>query len=152
IWNASIASHAGNHYVIRNAGWNGTIARGATVTFGFQANGNGSLAPTNYILNGRPLGGTATPSLTIGDVQVTEGNSGFDDAAFAVVLSAASNRTVTVNYTTQDGTATAPSDYTAASGTLTFAPGETSKTVHVQVRGDTVVESDETFFVNLSAP
>jgi aryl-phospho-beta-D-glucosidase BglC (GH1 family) len=152
IWNASIVSHSGNHYVIQNASWNGTIARGATVTFGFQANGNGNLAPTNYILNGKPLGGTTTPSLSIGDVQVMEGNSGFTDAAFVVSLSAPSGKTVTVNYSTQDGTATAPSDYTAASGTLTFAPGETSKTIHIQVRGDTVVEPNETFFVNLSSP
>jgi hypothetical protein len=57
---------------------------------------------------------------------------------------------VTVNYATADGTAVQPSDYTTASGTLTFAPGETSKTVTVNVNGDTSNEADETFFVNLS--
>src|SRR5207248_11384808 len=59
--------------------------------------------------------------------------------------------TVTVNYSTADGTATAPSDYNAISSTeTTFNPGETSKPVSVLVNGDTFVEPDETFTVNLS--
>lgn len=155
IWNASILSHTGNHYVIKNAGWNSTIARGATMTFGFQGTGSGAIAPTNYILNGKPLGGTTpptTPSMTISDVQVTEGNSGFIEAAFSVTLSAVSDKSVTTNYSTQDGTASSASDYTAVSGVLTFAPGETIKTIRIQVRGDLIIENDETFFVNLSAP
>jgi hypothetical protein len=57
---------------------------------------------------------------------------------------------VTVDFTTGDGTATAPSDYAATSGTLTFAPGETAKTVTVQVNGDTRRESNEAFTVNLA--
>ena len=57
---------------------------------------------------------------------------------------------MTVKYATADGTATAGSDYNAASGTLTFAAGETSKTVTVAVRGDTLVEGAETFRVVLS--
>src|SRR5262249_36379119 len=59
---------------------------------------------------------------------------------------------VTVQYATADGTASAGSDYQATSGTLTFAPGETSKTIAVSVIGDIIDESDETFSVNLSAP
>ena len=70
---------------------------------------------------------------------------------FTVTLSAASGLPVTVHYATADGTATAGSDYTAASDTLlTFNPGETSKTVTVQVNGDMTVEANETFFVNLT--
>ncbi len=57
---------------------------------------------------------------------------------------------MTVHYTTANGTATAGSDYTAVCGTLTFAAGETSKTISVQVAGDSLVEANETFFVNLS--
>ena len=57
-----------------------------------------------------------------------------------------------VNYATANGTATAGSDYTATSGTLTFAAGETTKTVSVPVLGDTSVESDETFTLTLSNP
>ncbi len=93
-----------------------------------------------------------TPSLSINDVTVTEGNSGTADAVFTVSLSAASGQTVTVNYATADGTATvADSDYQAiASTTLTFLPGETTKNVTVKVNGDLFYEFDEDFFVNLS--
>src|SRR5262249_39312617 len=62
------------------------------------------------------------PAITIGDVMVTEGNSGTASAVFQVSLSAASGHTVMVNFTTASGTATG-GDYQAASGTLTFAPG-----------------------------
>lgn len=67
-------------------------------------------------------------------------------------LSAASGKTVTVKYATANGTATAPADYTAASGTLTFTAGEVSKTINVPVKGETVHEANETFKVNLTSP
>ena len=67
-------------------------------------------------------------------------------------ISEASTQTITVDYATANDKATAGEDYQAASGTLTFAPGETTKTVSVQVNGDTLYEPDETFFVNLSNP
>ncbi len=51
---------------------------------------------------------------------------------FTVTLDRPSTGTVTLNYATANGTATAGSDYVAGSGTLTFAPGETSKTIHVE--------------------
>ena len=69
---------------------------------------------------------------------------------FTVTLGSASNAAITVNYATADGTATAPGDYTATNGTLTFAPGDTSKTINVPVVGDTTVEGDETLTVTLS--
>ena len=62
-----------------------------------------------------------------------------------VALNAASGKTVSVNWATADGTANAPADYTADNGSLTFAPGETSKSVTVSVNGDTVVEPNETY-------
>lgn len=93
----------------------------------------------------------AKPSLRINNVAVTEGNAGAVAATFTVALSAPSGQTVTVNYATADGTAAAPSDYTAlASATLTFLPGQTTKSVTVQVKGDTLKEANQTFFVNLS--
>src|SRR4051794_186014 len=79
------------------------------------------------------VSGSSNPSLTISDVSTQEGNTGTHAVTFTVRLSAASNQTITVAYATADGTATAGSDYQSASGTLTFAPGETSKTVTVQV-------------------
>jgi hypothetical protein len=91
------------------------------------------------------------PSLSVNDVTANEGNSGTTPFVFTVTLSSASSQTVTVYYHTIDGmsSAHAPSDYTATSGTLTFAPGETSKTIPVQVVGDTVPEGDEYFEVGL---
>jgi len=89
------------------------------------------------------------PGLVIGDATVVEGNSGTVAAIFTVTLSATSTP-VSVEFATADGTATAPGDYAAAGGTLSFAPGETSKTVAVTVQGDVLLEPDETFFVNLS--
>jgi hypothetical protein len=96
--------------------------------------------------------GAQAPTVSIDDVTVTEGNAGTTDATFTISLSAASGQTVTVDYATADGTAVAPSDYAAASGTLTFDPGDTSKQVTVRVNGDVLNEADETFFVNLSNP
>jgi Tol biopolymer transport system component len=90
--------------------------------------------------------------LSIGDVSVTEGNSGTTTATFPVSLSFASTHTVTVQFATADGTAAAPSDYQAASGTLTFAPSITTQNISVTVNGDTALEPDETFNVDLSSP
>ena len=67
-------------------------------------------------------------------------------------LSAASGRTVTVNYATADGTAIAPADYVSANGSLYFPPGRRRGQLSVTVNGDTLDEIDETYFVNLSAP
>ncbi|WP_207301633.1 putative Ig domain-containing protein [Xanthomonas vasicola] len=92
----------------------------------------------------------AQPALSIDDVSVNEGNSGTTTATFTVSLSAASGQTVTVNYGTADGTATAGSDYVARSGTLSFAPGVTTQNVAITVNGDTAVEPNETFSVGLS--
>ena len=80
------------------------------------------------------------------------GSSGPRYASFTVTLSAASDRTITLNYATANGTAVAGSDYTATSGTLSFAPGETVKTFSVGILGDTRDEDHETFLVNLSSP
>ena len=92
------------------------------------------------------------PTISIGDVTVAEGNGGTTNARFTATLSAASGSAVTVAYATANGTATAGSDYTARSGTLTFAAGATQQLVDVAVTGDTTVEPNETFLVNLSGP
>lgn len=62
------------------------------------------------------------------------------------------SQTITFNYATADGTASAGSDYVAAIGTVTFNPGEESKTIFVQLKGDTQDEPEETFSLNLSNP
>ena len=116
-------------------------------------------APTNATISDAQGQGTITnddaqPSIAITDVTANEGNAGTTTFGFTVSLSAASGQTVTVQYATADGTATvANSDYTAITlTTLTFAPGETTKPVNVLVTGDTTVEPNENFFVNLTAP
>ena len=92
------------------------------------------------------------PFLSVANASLPEGNSGSSSMTFPVTLTGPSGRTVTVQYATADDTAQAGSDYTATSGTLTFAPGETSKTVAVPVLGDTNAEQDESFTVTLSNP
>jgi Ca2+-binding RTX toxin-like protein len=91
------------------------------------------------------------PTLTIDDVSVNEGNTGTSTIAMTVTLSAAPAAAVTVVYATANGTATAGNDYITAGGTLTFAAGQTTRTVNVIVNGDTVIEPNETFVVNLSS-
>src|SRR5262249_13408368 len=92
------------------------------------------------------------PTISVNDVVNTEGASGTTNYLFTVTLSNTSSQTITVAYATADGTAAAGSDYIATSGTLTFSPSSTSRTITVPVRYDTVFEPDETFTVNLSAP
>ena len=89
------------------------------------------------------------PGLRIGDATpVAEGH----EAVFTVTLTPPGEQVVTVNYTTADGTAIADEDYTATSGTLRFAPGDTSKTIRVPVLEDATAEPVETFTVVLSNP
>jgi M6 family metalloprotease-like protein len=88
--------------------------------------------------------------LSINDVTLLEGDQGTKNATFAVTLTPASVQVVKVDYRTMAGTATAGVDYETVSGTLTFLPGETAKTIAVPVTGDTEVEADETFLVELS--
>lgn len=91
--------------------------------------------------------------ITISDGEQTEGDAGQTEAAFVVQLSKPSALEVAVDYTTSlGGTAGEGSDYQPASGSVAFAPGETSKAVSVAILGDMKDESDETFFVDLSSP
>jgi CSLREA domain-containing protein len=92
------------------------------------------------------------PSFSVNDVIVSEPQSGTSNATFTVTLSGASQAPVSVNYSTADGTASAPTDYLAASGTLNFASGETSKPVSVTINADALIEGNETFTLNLSSP
>jgi ELWxxDGT repeat protein len=90
------------------------------------------------------------PAISISDARVTEGDSGTAVAHFAVSMSNPATQNVTLSYATSGGTAVAGQDYDATSGTITFAPGETSKTIDVIVRGDVASENNETFFVTVS--
>jgi hypothetical protein len=94
----------------------------------------------------------AAPGLSIGDVSLTEGNAGTTTATFTVSLAAASGKTVTFDWATAAGTATAGVDYVTASGSRTIAAGATSATIAITVNGDVVDEANETFTVGLSNP
>ena len=116
-------------------------------------------SPANAVLGTASGTGTITdddgePSLSIDSPRVGEGDNGSASLEFTVSLSAASGQQVTVDYADAGtGTATSGTDYTAlASGTLTFAAGETAKTLTVSVTGDETSEPDETVVVTLSGP
>ncbi|MCC8361666.1 hypothetical protein LK996_01020 [Lysobacter sp. A6] len=95
---------------------------------------------------------SAVPTMTIADVAVAEGQSGTKAMTFTVRLSAASAQTVTASYATSNVTAVAGSDYVSAIGSVSFAPGQTSRTISVTVKGDRTRESAETFRVTLTNP
>jgi len=91
-----------------------------------------------------------SPSISVRDAVVVEGNAGTTQATFVVALSGPASQAVSFSFATANGTATAGSDYIATSGALTFAVGEVEKPVVVLVNGDTVDEQQETFFLDIS--
>ena len=133
---------------------------GATLkvfTGGTLDNSGGSiykLCGSTFTLNpgssftGNPLDGDAC--IVINDVSLNEGNSGTTTFAFKVTRSGITTGKTTVNWITVAGTATAGTDYVSRSGTLTFTPGQTTKTVNIAVKGDNTVEPNERFSVKLS--
>ena len=163
---ANGSATAGVDYVAQSLTGQTIPAGSSTYTFTVQINGDLLNEPTEtffvnvtgvtnaVVVDGQGVGTISNddplPSLSIDDILVLEGNAGAVNRTLTVNLSAASGQTVTVNYATADGTATQPADYTNTSGTLTFTPGQTSRTIDVPVIGETVPEANETFFVNLS--
>ncbi len=113
--------------------------------------------PVNAAIDvGRGVGGIgdddALPALAASGCSATEGNAGSTPCTFTVTLTPASGRTVTVDYATADGSATAGADYTAAAGIVTFPPGVTQRTVSVDVLADVAPEGNESFSLALTAP
>ena len=113
--------------------------------------------PTNATVAAAPGEITITdddpPDISIAAAaSITEGNVGSDNVAVVVTLSQTHFESVFVNYATSPGTALAGSDYLHTTGTLQFYPGTATKTIYVPVVYDTVGETTETFYVDLSAP
>jgi hypothetical protein len=96
------------------------------------------------------VGGPEPVVVAVADASTLEGNKGTSRLGLTITLSQRSSQLVTVNYATANGTALAKSDYLATSGTLTFLPGETSRTISVWIKGDRKREANETFSVILS--
>ena len=95
-------------------------------------------------------GETPPPSLSIGDIEITEGDAGTTTARFPLTLSRTAESRVTVDFSTRDGTAlVADGDYEAGSGRVEIAVGQSTAFVDVSVQGDNRDEDDETFFVDL---
>jgi uncharacterized repeat protein (TIGR01451 family) len=92
------------------------------------------------------------PEISIADAVVIEGNAGTTNMLFPVTLSAASPATVSVNYSTASGSAQTGEDYVATNGVLVLPPLTTNAFIAVAVIGDTVIETNEVFFVDLSQP
>ena len=158
--------------------WTGELSDGWNTLFPSDADGYPVLGPdpisiwaeSHILSDGRPgnagwiesfpleplvtfegsVGGPEPVVLAVADASVLEGDRGTSNVTVAVTLSRASSQAITVSYTTANGTAVAKQDYTATSGTLTFQPGETSRTISVSIKGDRKREADETFSVNLS--
>jgi aryl-phospho-beta-D-glucosidase BglC (GH1 family) len=158
LWDATIltATNLGGgmiRYTVGSAGWNASVPPGGGVSFVFEGRAESNIQAQ---LTGVTFGSTEAlavpPAVTISDAVLAEGASGTKEMVFTVSLSKPATETVTVPWSTQDGTALAGSDYNAASGSLTFAPGETSKTISVTIRGDAAVEANETFNLLLGTP
>ena len=105
----------------------------------------GNVQGTGTIVDDDPL-----PTLSISDASVIEGNSGTTNMLFTVTVSPVSGQMVSCNFATANGSALAGSDYVASSGTLTIPAGQATQTIAVPVIGDTLNETNETFFVNVS--
>jgi hypothetical protein len=91
------------------------------------------------------------PRISINDVTKAEGRKSKTTLfTFTVMLSVPYDQPVTMSFSTVNGTATTgDNDYVGKSGTLTFNPGETTKTITIEVKGDSKREANETFFVDL---
>jgi CSLREA domain-containing protein len=108
------------------------------------------LASTGTLAGGQVV--RTPPTLSINDVSITEGDTGAKSMSFTVTQSAASNLTVTADFATANNSATAPSDYVAAAGTVTFSPGQVFRSLLVTINGDVNFEPSESFTVTLSNP
>ena len=98
------------------------------------------------------IGEGSSPAVTINNVSLPQASSGTVDYVFTVTLAEPQSVPVTVDYTTQNLTATAGVDYLASQGTLTFAPGQTTQTITVHVLGNPNPEASMNFAVDLSDP
>jgi len=141
--------------VVGRAGWSALndmafIITGTGTRTAESFEGGAAKAPLlhiEYVVGGPPTE-PGVGSISIDDVAISEGDGGTKTATFTV--SRTGSAAFTVDYTTANGTAQAGSDYVAKSGTLNFAENQASQTIGITINGDTTVESNEAFFINLT--
>ena len=145
VWDSTLhssfaAAFAANHYAVSEP-------------FSYTVPPAGSPHELYYMdnLRGFPTPPTG-PRLMAEDIVTAEGSNGVFEARFTVRLNAFQASPVTVSYTTQDATALAGQDYLSTNGTLTFAPGELTKTISVTLTADVAPEPDEVFYLVINAP
>ncbi|MTJ37239.1 Calx-beta domain-containing protein, partial [Dolichospermum sp. UHCC 0260] len=154
LFDGSLAINAGNNSLIsldiNDIDGDGNTTE--TIPFDQRGTGFSRIANNRVDIGAFEFQGIPSPFITINNISVSEGNSGTKTGTVTVNLNAVTDKTVTVNYTTANNNAIAGIDYTATSGQLSFAPGETTKTFNVNILGDNIAEANKSFFVNLSNP
>lgn len=132
---------------------------GLHLAYGNAINNDGHIVGVAFDARGRYHAFLLTPAtepppptvnISIGDASAAEGRSGTSPLTFTVAMSAASSQAVSVTYATANGTALGGSDYVAKMSTLTFSPGETMKTISINVNGDKLKENNEVFYGKLT--
>jgi hypothetical protein len=118
--------------------------------YGLMTRGGSSSFDNSRIRTNDPAFVAPTPAASIGNATVIEGNSGIKTIGLTVTLSIPAAGGETISWSTASGTATSGTDFTAGSGTITFAAGATTATILIQIAGDTTYEADETFTVRLT--
>ncbi len=150
---ATLATNSSNGsatYSITNLSYIGLTYNGETLVIPSSGNNAGEVtgnAATQGILDSLNSYLGSFPSITITDYSV---NENIGTKVITVTLSATSSQTVSVNFNTANNTALSGSDYNSQTGTLTFTPGQTSKTITLTILDDLNYETDETFYVQLS--
>ncbi|QJB46713.1 S8 family serine peptidase [Dolichospermum flos-aquae] len=118
-----------------------TVTSGTGYTVGTLASATVNIANNDF------------PSINLSANQtIVEGFTSPQTVGYTATLSSASPQTITVQYATTNGTATAGSDYTSTNGTLTFNPGVTSQVINIPILNDSLNEANETFTLSLSSP
>ena len=161
-WNADFVRREGDRYTVIHDLWNQAIPVGGSASFGFQGDpGNVSdVDVTNIQLNGLSISGDGdpddptpvVPNVSGADIEVIEGDVGQTAACFNFVLSNPADAEISFGVNTVNGTSTSGEDYHAVSEQVVFASGESNAELCINVIGDTIAESDETFFLEFVNP
>ena len=144
-WTITVRPQSSDDVTVTLPATEDCAAAGAICTEAGEKLSNTTSATIDFVSRARS---TTAPAVSVSDASAVEGET----VEFTVSLSAASDAQVTVDYATSGGTAESGTDFTAASGTLTFAANATSQTVRVQTAQDSADEEDETFTLELSNP